>query len=308
MAFEQAGTSMCAGLNAGELLALYRLQPADLVRVRDYGHLVLPRVDDSIERFYVWMQGTPEFSRYFSDPDKLHAVQALQRRYWIRFFEARVDDDYVARRRRVGEVHARIGLELQSYFSGMNVALSIFTEELYDGSLDPVDYGVTVKAITKLLHLDTSLVVESFSAVTSRQIGEQSRAMMEMSTPVTSLWDDILMLPVVGIIDSRRAQQVMSAMLARIAETRSKMIILDISGVAVVDTAVANHLIKITKATALMGCSCIISGLSPAIAQTIVELGIEVGDVKTTATLRDALAEAFRRTGTELKCASYAAP
>jgi rsbT co-antagonist protein RsbR len=304
MDFEQADTTMCAGLNASELLALYRLEATDLVQVRNYGHIVLPRIDESIERFYTWMKGTPEFSRYFSDADKLHSVQALQRRYWIRFFEAQVDDDYVARRRRVGQVHARIGLELQSYFSGMNVALSIFTEDLYDDSLDPVEYAVTVKAVTKLLHLDTSLVVESFSAVTNRQLSEQSRAMMEMSTPVTALWNDILMLPLVGIIDSRRAQEVMSSMLARIADTRAKVIILDISGVAVVDTAVANHLIKITKATALMGCSCIISGLSPAIAQTIVELGIDVGDVKTTATLRDALADAFRRTGTLLKCAN----
>lgn len=304
MAFDQAGTSMCAGLNASELLALYRLSAADLVRVRNFGHIVLPRIDESIERFYAWMEGTPEYSRYFADAAKLDSVQALQREYWTQFFEAQVDDDYIARRRKVGQAHARIGLELQSYFSSMNVALSIFTEDLYDGSLDPVEYGVTVKAVTKLLHLDTSLVVESFSAVMNRQLGEQSRAMMEMSTPVTALWDDILMLPVVGIIDSRRAQDVMSSMLARIAETRSKVIILDISGVAVVDTAVANHLIKITKATALMGCSCTISGLSPAIAQTIVELGIEVGDVKTTATLRDALADAFRRTGTLLKCTS----
>ena len=304
MDFEQAGTTMCAGLNASELLALYRLEATDLARVRNYGQIVLPRVDESIERFYTWLESTPEYSRYFSDADKVHSVQALQRQYWVRFFEAQIDDDYVARRRKVGQVHARIGLELQTYFSGMNVALSIFTEDLYDDSLDPVEYAVTVRAVTKLLHLDTSLVVESFSAVTNRQLSEQSRAMMEMSTPVTALWNDILMLPLVGIIDSRRAQEVMSSMLARIAETRSKVIILDISGVAVVDTAVANHLIKITKATALMGCSCTISGLSPAIAQTIVELGIDVGDVKTTATLRDALADAFRRTGTLLQCAN----
>jgi rsbT co-antagonist protein RsbR len=76
---------------------------------------------------------------------------------------------------------------------------------------------------------------------------------------------------------------------------------MDISGVAVVDTAVANHLIKITKATKLMGCECTISGVSPAIAQTIVELGIDVGDVKTTATLQDSLVDAFKRTGTVLQ-------
>ncbi len=105
------------------------------------------------------------------------------------------------------------------------------------------------------------------------------------------------MLPVVGIIDSQRAQDMMNVMLSRIAETQSKAIILDISGVAVVDTAVANHLIKITKATKLMGCACTISGVSPAIAQTVVELGIDVGEVQTTATLRDALEAAFRDVG-----------
>ena len=93
----------------------------------------------------------------------------------------------------------------------------------------------------------------------------------------------------------------MTAMLERIAESRATQFILDISGVAVVDTAVANHLIKITKATHLMGCECTISGVSPAIAQTVVELGIEVGDVRTTATLQDALADAFRATDMELK-------
>ena len=302
MATSITQTSIGVGPGAHEMLARYRLRATDLVRIRNFGHIVLPRVDESIERFYDWMRTTPEFDRYFSDPDKLTGVQALQRKYWVRFFEAQVDDEYIARRRTVGEAHARIGLDLQSYFAGMNMTLSVFTEELYDGSLDPAEYATSVKAVTKLLHLDTALVVESFSAVTRRQLDEQSRAMMEMSTPVTALWEDILMLPIVGIIDSRRARDVMGAMLAKIAETRSSVIILDISGVAVVDTAVANNLIKITKATRLMGCECLISGVSPAIAQTIVELGIDVGDVKTTSTLRDALADAFSRAGTVLRC------
>ncbi len=124
---------------------------------------------------------------------------------------------------------------------------------------------------------------------------------MEMSTPVTAIWDGILTLPVVGIIDSKRAQDIMNAMLAKISETRAGLIILDISGVAVVDTAVANHLIKITKATKLMGCECTISGLSAAIAQTIVELGIDVGEIHTTATLQDALARAFRILGLDVR-------
>jgi rsbT co-antagonist protein RsbR len=89
--------------------------------------------------------------------------------------------------------------------------------------------------------------------------------------------------------------------LGRIAETRARVFIIDISGVSVVDTAVANHLIKITKATRLMGCQCLLSGISAAVAQTVIELGIEVGEVETRATLRDALEEAFRRVGIEVR-------
>jgi rsbT co-antagonist protein RsbR len=93
----------------------------------------------------------------------------------------------------------------------------------------------------------------------------------------------------------------MSAMLRTIAATQSRVIIMDISGVGVVDTAVANHLIKITKATKLMGCQCTISGVSASIAQTMVELGIEVGNVKTMGTLKDALADAFQTANLELR-------
>ena len=109
------------------------------------------------------------------------------------------------------------------------------------------------------------------------------------------------MLPIVGLIDSRRAQNMMNDVLSKIGETQAKVFVLDISGVAVVDTAVANHLIKITKATKLMGCECIISGLSSAIAQTIVELGVDVGSVRTTATLKDAVTMAFSLVDTEIK-------
>jgi rsbT co-antagonist protein RsbR len=126
-----------------------------------------------------------------------------------------------------------------------------------------------------------------------KKLQEQSRTIMEISTPVIKLWDRVIVLPVVGVVDSLRAQQMMQTMLKKITETQAKVIILDIAGVATVDTAVANHLIKIAKATKLMGCRCIISGISPAVAETLVQLGIELGDVTTNSTLQDSLADAF---------------
>ncbi|MEI6762242.1 MAG: PAS domain S-box protein [Betaproteobacteria bacterium] len=126
---------------------------------------------------------------------------------------------------------------------------------------------------------------------------ELDRTLQEMSTPVTPIWDEILLLPLVGVVDSTRTDDVMRKTLTRINETQSKVFILDISGVPAVDTAVANQLIKITKATRLMGCETIISGLSPSIAHTMVDLGVDVGDVRTTATLRDAFRISLRQVG-----------
>jgi rsbT co-antagonist protein RsbR len=126
-----------------------------------------------------------------------------------------------------------------------------------------------------------------------KRLEEQSNTIRKISTPAIELWDRVLIIPVLGVIDSMRAQQMTDTMLYKIKETSSKVIILDIEGVAAVDTAVANHLIKITKATRLMGCQCIISGISPAVANTIVQLGIDMGDIKTNSTLREALVDSF---------------
>lgn len=284
-----------------ELLSTYEVSPEDLAAIRSFGKVILPRIGEYVDAFYVWLLAQPELERYFTSADKLRHVQNLQRDYWRDFFAGRVDAEYVAKRRQVGEAHARIGLPLPAYFAAMSISLRLLTETIPGAALAEKDRGRVVCAVTRLLHLDTALVVETFARRTARIIAEQHESMQEMSTPVTEIWDDVLLLPIVGIIDSRRAQDVMTAVLAKIAETHARSLILDISGVAIVDTAVANHLIKITKASRLMGCACTISGVSPAIAQTVVELGIDVGDVRTTATLRDALQGAFRVSGVELR-------
>lgn len=277
----------------------FQLTPDDCARIRAFGALIVPRLPEVIERFYAWLRGEPEYARFFDDAKRLKRVQDLQVDYWRDFFRGAVDDEYIERRQIVGEVHARAGLPLPLYFAAVHVSLEIFMDLGAEG-MPPAELPRALRAVHKLLHLDTSIVVETYSNLTSEIIRAQSKSLMEMSTPVTSIWDGILMLPVVGIVDSKRAQDIRHAMLSKIATTQARIVVLDISGVGVVDTQVANHLIKITKATKLMGCECLISGVSPAIAETIVDLGIEVGQVHTTANLQDALRVAFARTGTHI--------
>ena len=133
--------------------------------------------------------------------------------------------------------------------------------------------------------------VVKFASDITTEIHRRSLALLEMATPVTKIWNGVLFAPIVGIIDSKRAVDIMEKTLSSIAENRAGTLVIDISGVAVVDTAVANHLIKITKAAVLMGCQSVISGISPAIAQTITELGVELGSVRTTSTIESALQE-----------------
>ncbi len=282
------------------LLELYEISDEDLDLIRSAGELLRDRMEDLVGRWYSWLETQPEFEEFLSDEEVLRRAQALQLDYWKSFFAAQVDPEYFETRRHLGKTHARIGLPLPTYFAGTTKFLSVMFELLKEEGLDGAVRSATEQAINELVHLDIGVVVETYTTLEKEVIESQSRALMEMSTPVTEIWKGILLLPIVGIIDSKRAQDIMNAALSQITETHARIFILDISGVGVVDTAVANHLVKITKATRLMGCESMISGVSPAIAQTIVELGIDVGTVKTTATMRDALADGFAKVGIQL--------
>jgi rsbT co-antagonist protein RsbR len=128
-------------------------------------------------------------------------------------------------------------------------------------------------------------------------IKRQQEELLELSTPVVKLWDGVLALPMIGTLDSQRTQVVMESLLQRIVDTGSEIAIIDITGVPTVDTLVAQHLLKTVTAIRLMGADCIISGVRPQIAQTIVHLGLDLQGIVTKASLADALALALRRSG-----------
>ena len=125
-------------------------------------------------------------------------------------------------------------------------------------------------------------------------IARQQAEMLELSTPVVKLWEGVLALPLIGTLDSARTQVVMENLLQKIVDTGAEIAIIDITGVPTVDTLVAQHLLKTVAAARLMGADCIISGIRPQIAQTIVHLGVDLGDVTTKATLADAFAMALQ--------------
>jgi rsbT co-antagonist protein RsbR len=165
-------------------------------------------------------------------------------------------------------------------------------------AFEGADQAALFNDIWQLSHLVDQLglqTVEVHQAAREEVIRRQGEDMLELSTPVIRLWDGILAMPLIGTLDSGRTQIVMEALLQQIVQTRSPIAILDITGVPTVDTLTAQHLLKTVAATRLMGAECIISGIRPQIAQTIVHLGVDLGDVITKASLADAFRVALKK-------------
>jgi rsbT co-antagonist protein RsbR len=162
---------------------------------------------------------------------------------------------------------------------------------------DPERLAKVTWVVSLLLDRLALFTTELYQKGREELINRQQQEMLELSTPVVTLWDGILALPLIGTLDSARTQVVMESLLQRIVETGAGIAIIDITGVPTVDTLVAQHLLKTVAAARLMGADCIISGIRPQIAQTIVHLGVDLQDVVTKATLADAFGIALKRAG-----------
>ena len=173
----------------------------------------------------------------------------------------------------------------------------LFTRLREEYRADPEGFGRELWTATLLLDKLGLLTTEAFRKTREEIIARQQREMLELSTPVVALWESILAVPLIGTLDSERTQVVMESLLQRIVDTGASIAIIDITGVPTVDTLVAQHLLKTVGAARLMGAECIISGIRPQIAQTIVHLGVDLGNVATKATLADALILALGRVG-----------
>jgi rsbT co-antagonist protein RsbR len=186
-------------------------------------------------------------------------------------------------------------LESATYVLSLrNVVIPLLAEEL-EGNAELLVSEMNY--FTRLLDRMGLVMVENFIRSREEIIRQQRADMLELSTPVIKVWDKILTLPIIGTLDSRRAQMMMESLLQKIVDTGSTIAILDITGVRTMDTLVANHLVKTVTAARLMGARCILTGVSPAIAQTMVQLGIDLMQITTRAQMSDGIKLALEMTG-----------
>jgi rsbT co-antagonist protein RsbR len=202
-----------------------------------------------------------------------------------------------------GELRATLGelsrSRARNGFTPGETALGVFAlkDAVYELVADTADLMPEYLAFSRTIDELGLLTFETYAAAREQIIADQAASMLELSTPVIRLWEGIIAVPLVGTLDSARTQLVMEKLLETLVATGAEHAVLDITGVPTVDTEVAQHLLKTVSAVRLLGAECIISGIRPQVAQTIVALGIEFGDIATKATLADALVHALRRSG-----------
>jgi len=184
-------------------------------------------------------------------------------------------------------------------FTPRETALGVFAlkDAVYELVADAADLAPEYQAFARMIDDLGLLTFETYAAAREQIIADQAASMLELSTPVIRLWDGVIAVPLVGALDSARTQLVMEKLLETLVATGADHAVLDITGVSTVDTEVAQHLLKTVSAARLLGAECIVSGIRPQVAQTIVSLGIEFGDIATKATLADALAHVLNRRG-----------
>jgi rsbT co-antagonist protein RsbR len=246
-----------------------------------------------IDDFYRHLLSFEETRGFFRDPEVLKRVKAAQQEYFLQLTEGTYDLAYAQNRLRIGAVHERVDLPVKAYLGMYNYYLRAVAKRLIEAFEDqPQRAWSAFLSLMKLTFLDMGLAIDTYIDARERTIREQREAFQELPTPVLPFREGMLLVPVIGLIDSVRARVLTEQLLGAVRDNRAKVIVIDITGVQAVDSKVANHMVQTVEAARLMGATAILAGLSPAIAQTMVTLGIDLGRMITVGDLQNGIERA----------------
>jgi len=268
--------------------AICELTDEDLTRLRSLHGFAEKHTTEIVNAFYDLLLSHVETRKFFPDEATIRRVKRTQSEYFLGLFEGRCDLAYVEDRLRVGAAHERIGLAPKWYLAAYRKYLDLLREKL-SATLPPAEAAAAYASVQKIIVFDITLAIDTYIAASIEALRRHQSALRELSTPVIRVHDRILLLPLVGAIDSVRAQQIMDTVLLRVVEEKAKCIIVDIAGVPVVDTKVADNLVKTTASVRLLGAQTILTGISAQVARTIVQLGVDISAMHTRSRLQEGI-------------------
>jgi rsbT co-antagonist protein RsbR len=246
-----------------------------------------------IEDFYKHLLSFEETRAFFRDPAVLQRVKKAQQDYFLRLTQGNYDLAYAQDRLNIGAIHERIDLPVKAYLGMYNYYLRAVASRLIEAFRSEPERAWSVfLSLMKLTFLDMGLAFDTYINARERTIREQREAIQELPTPVLPFREGMLLVPIIGLIDSVRARLLTEQLLGAIRDTRAKVVVIDITGVQAVDSKVANHMIQTVEAARLMGATAILAGVSPQIAQTMVTLGIDLGRMTTVGDLQSGIERA----------------
>jgi rsbT co-antagonist protein RsbR len=277
--------------------AVFELGDDDLQRLASLRPLAQRHMQEVVDGFYSLLLQHAGTRRFLTDDPLVKRLKHTQSVYFLQLFDGRCDLAYVENRLLVGATHERIGLAPKWYIAAYRRYLALLADKLIADIADPREANLAYQSVQKIVAFDMSIAIDTYIAANLETLGRHQAAIRELSTPVIKVHDRLLLLPLVGAIDSQRAQQVMEMVLLRVIEDKARAIIIDIAGVPVVDTKVADHLLKTTAAVKLVGAQTILTGISAQVARTIVQLGVDISAMHTLARLADGIELGLRLVG-----------
>jgi rsbT co-antagonist protein RsbR len=270
----------------------------DIRRITAVRDIVVERADAIAEVFFQFLSSLPEAQPLFRRHDLLAEARRRKRDHLVAMVGGDYGRHYVEQRLRLGDLYARIGLDVRVFLGAYRHLIRAIGDAIVSHAGKGAEEAFAdFMSLQKIAFFDLGLIIDVISAERERVIRVQQEAIRELSTPVLQVRDRLLILPIIGVLDSFRAKQLTEGLLHAIRANRAKVVVVDITGVAAVDSQVANHLIQTVAASRLMGAQVIITGISGDVAQALVALGVDLRALNSVGDLQGGIEEAERILG-----------
>jgi rsbT co-antagonist protein RsbR len=274
------------------------LGPEDQRRIALIKDAVEPHVEELAGTFFAYLGGLEEGRTLLSQPALVERARQLKVEHLAAMVRGDYGSEYVEQRVRLGLLYSKAGLDVRVFLGAFHHLLkNVGVTIMRAGERNALDAFENFMALKKIAFFDLGIIIDVLVAERERVIRQQQDAIRELSTPVLQIRDRMLLLPIIGVIDTHRAQLITESLLRAIRANRAKVVVVDVTGVATIDSKVANHLMQTVAAARLMGATAIVTGLSSEVAQSLVALGIDLGNFNTVGDLQGGVEDAERLLG-----------
>jgi len=273
-------------------------KPEDTSRIAAIKEMIERHADEHAAAFFNYLSQFEEAAALFRNPDMLREAKRLKHEHLLAMVSGDYGKAYIEQRVLLGALYSRAGLDSRVFLGAFHQLMQSIGRKIAEMFARDAQAALQhFASVNKIGFMDIGIIVDVLVAERERIIRTQEKAILELSTPALQIRDRLLMLPIIGLLDSMRAKQLTDNLLHSIRASRAKVVVMDITGVAAVDSKVANHLIQTVTAARLMGTQVIVTGLSAEVAQSLVALGVDLSKINTVGDLQGGIEEAERILG-----------